>query len=152
MNTKFTRNTAASNLRFDPEEPAHKTFQPDSSDRHRLERPVEKHKFVGGSRDHQPAPRRQTCYIKPPADILRWTEVLGLNHSNFTADDVQKAWRTQISSPAVHPDLGGEVEAAILINTAKDTLLKWLDSLAPKLGKQFPLHAHPVQEWYARLK
>ncbi|HEY9757554.1 MAG TPA: hypothetical protein V6C97_20465 [Oculatellaceae cyanobacterium] len=142
MNTRFIKNNTANNLQFDPEEPVQQTFQPEATHKNRLERPVEKHKFVGRAREHQPSLRRQACYIEPPADIRRWVEVLGLDCSNLTADEVQKAWRAQISTPAVHPDLGGEVETAILLNTAKDSLLKWLDTLAPKLGKQFPLHAH----------
>jgi hypothetical protein len=100
---------------------------------------VEKHKFVGRSREREDilktmSPRRS---IEPPAEVLRWSEVLGLDASNLTAEDIQRAWRKAISSPEVHPDLGGEVETAILLNTAKDFLTKWLDSFAPKLGKQF---------------
>jgi hypothetical protein len=100
---------------------------------------VEKHKFVGRSREREDilktmSPRRS---IEPPAEVLRWSEVLGLDASNLTAEDIHRAWRKAISSPDVHPDLGGEVETAILLNTAKDSLTKWLDSFAPKLGKQF---------------
>jgi hypothetical protein len=50
---------------------------------------------------------------------------------------VKEAWKRQIASPGVHPDLGGETESAIYLNTAKDTLVRWLDQQAPKLGKKF---------------
>ena len=98
---------------------------------------VEKNKFVGRSREREEILKPRVSRIEPPADVRRWSETLGLYDLDFTAEDVHKAWRAQISSPAVHPDLGGELEQAILLNTAKDSLVKWLDSLAPKLGKQF---------------
>jgi hypothetical protein len=99
---------------------------------------VQKHKFVGRSRERTEilktmAPRN----IEPPAEVLRWSEVLGLDASTLTAEDIHRAWRKAISSPDAHPDLGGQVETAILLNIAKDSLTKWLDSFAPKLGKQF---------------
>jgi len=123
---------------------------------------VVKHKFVGRSRERErilknaaPRPDNQLPPssdnhstttkgpstkgpgIEAPADVRRWTAILGLDHADFTQEQVYKAWRKQMASPAVHPDLGGEVETAILLNTAKDSLIKWLDSFAPKLGKQF---------------
>jgi hypothetical protein len=109
-----------------------------SSARHEHHEQVQKHKFVGRSREREDilktmAPRN----IAPPAEVLRWSEVLGLDASTLTAEDIHRAWRKAISSPDAHPDLGGEVETAILLNTAKDSLTKWLDSFAPKLGKQF---------------
>jgi hypothetical protein len=100
---------------------------------------VEKHKFVGRSREREDilktmAPR---LHSEPPGEVLRWSEVLGLDASALTAEDIHRAWRKAISSPEVHPDLGGAVETAILLNTAKDSLTKWLDTFTPKLGKQF---------------
>ena len=100
---------------------------------------VMKHKFVGRSREREEILKTHSSRppVEPPAEVLKWTEVLGLDSNTFTAADVHRAWRKQISSPDVHPDLGGELETAILLNTAKDSLTKWLDSFAPKLGKQF---------------
>lgn len=113
--------------------------QADVIDEHKEHEHIEKHKFVGRSREREQilkatAPRKG---IEPPADVRRWTEVLGLDCDNFTSEEVYKSWRKQMASPSVHPDLGGEVEVAIELNTAKDSLIKWLDSFAPKLGKQF---------------
>jgi hypothetical protein len=101
------------------------------------ENAVEKHKFVGRSREREDILKSRSSRIEPPADVRRWSQALGLYAHDFTAEDVHKAWRAQISSPSVHPDLGGELEQAILLNTAKDSLVKWLESFAPKLGKQF---------------
>ncbi len=99
---------------------------------------VEKHKFVGRSSERRAildAPYRSN--IEPPIEVRRSLDLLGLDRTNFTADDVHRAWRKHMSSPQVHPDLGGEAENAILLNAAKDSLVKWLDSFAPKLGKHF---------------
>lgn len=100
---------------------------------------VEKHKFVGRSREREVILKSMSRRppVEPPAEVLRYSEILGLDATTFTAEDIHRAWRKAISSPDVHPDLGGKVETAILINTAKDSLTKWLDSFAPKLGKQF---------------
>ena len=99
----------------------------------------ERHKFVGRSRQREDILNQtgNRLKIKPPPELRKWTGVLGLQGADFTPEDVHRAWRKQISSPQVHPDLGGEVESAILLNTAKDSLIKWLESFAPKLGKQF---------------
>jgi hypothetical protein len=100
---------------------------------------VEKHKFVGRSREREDILKTMSprAIVEPPAEVLRWSEVLGLDASTLTAEDIHRAWRKAISSPDVHPDLGGEVETAILLNTAKDSLTKWLDTFTPKLGKKF---------------
>jgi hypothetical protein len=37
----------------------------------------------------------------------------------------------------VHPDLGGEQEIAIMVNTARDILVKWLEGQQPNLAKRF---------------
>ena len=100
---------------------------------------TDQHKFVGRNREREEILKRTAPNIELPADVRRWSEVLGL-YADFTAEDVRRAWRAQISSPSVHPDIGGEVEQAILLNTAKDSLVKWLESFQPKLGKQFLRH------------
>ena len=118
---------------------AEQSVQPEQKEHHEQ---VEKHKFVGRSREREDILKSMSprANIEPTADVIRWTEILGIDSSTFTAEDVHRAWRRQISSPEVHPDLGGELEAAILLNIAKDSLTKWLDSFAPKLGKQFLQH------------
>jgi len=78
--------------------------------------------------------------IKPPLplEIQEAVDILGISHSQeLTQQIVHSSWRRHICSPEVHPDLGGNTERAILLNTAKDLVLKWLHSNEPKLGKLF---------------
>lgn len=72
-----------------------------------------------------------------PPEIRKACLILGVRPEEMTAETVQNAWKGQIASPGVHPDLGGDTESAIFLNTAKDTLLRWLEQQAPKLGKKF---------------
>lgn len=41
------------------------------------------------------------------------------------------AWKRQVASPGVAADQQGDAEAAIYLNDAKDTLLKWLEKNPP---------------------
>lgn len=53
--------------------------------------------------------------------------LLGVRADSLTLDSVLKAWKQQITAPGVHPEQGGDIESAIYINTAKDTLVRWLE-------------------------
>lgn len=53
--------------------------------------------------------------------------LLGVRADSLSLDSVLKAWKQQITAPGVHPEQGGDIEAAIYINTAKDTLVRWLE-------------------------
>jgi len=63
--------------------------------------------------------------------------LLGVRPEEMTIESVTDAWKRQITSPGVHPDQGGDTESAIYLNTAKDTVLRWLYDQAPKLGKKW---------------
>jgi hypothetical protein len=56
--------------------------------------------------------------------------ILGLKPERLTIESVNQAWKKQMAAPGVHPDLGGDQEAAIFLYTAKDTLLKWIGGSA----------------------
>ncbi len=94
-------------------------------------------KFVGGARPTQEVPKRDFVVRQVPPDIRKACLVLGLRPEDLTREIVHKAWKKEIANPGTHPDVGGDTEIAVYINTAKDTLMRWLDSQAPKLGKQF---------------
>jgi hypothetical protein len=71
-----------------------------------------------------------------PPEIRKACQVLGMStEEEFNAEDVLKAWKKRIVSGAVHPDLGGENEHSILVNTSKDVLIRWQESRLPKLGR-----------------
>lgn len=71
-----------------------------------------------------------------PPEIRKACMILGVRPEEITKELVNKEWKKQIT--AVHPDLaGGDTESSIYLNTAKDTLLRWLDQNTPKLGGKF---------------
>jgi hypothetical protein len=102
-----------------------------------------RNKFVGGKAQPQAAPAETPGgggggFVRAvPADIRKAAMILGVRPEDMTKAQVIAAWKAQIASPGVHPDLGGDTEAAIYLNTAKDTLVHYLDAQAPKLGKKF---------------
>lgn len=102
---------------------------------------VQRNKFVGRNRDAA-LPGDQAIPGKPvpflPSELRRAAQMLGINPSDISTESVYRGWRKQMSAADVHPDLGGETETAVLLNTAKDDLLRWLEARAPKLGKRFP--------------
>lgn len=53
--------------------------------------------------------------------------LLGVRADELSLDSVLKAWKQQITAPGVHPEQGGNRESAIYINSAKDTLIRWLE-------------------------
>lgn len=71
-----------------------------------------------------------------PQEIRKACMILGVRPEDLTKELVTKEWKKQITQ--IHPDLqGGDTESSIYLNTAKDTLLRWLDQNAPKLGGKF---------------
>ncbi len=72
-----------------------------------------------------------------PPEIRKACMLLGVRPEEMTIESVTEAWKRQITSPGVHPDQGGDTESAIYLNTAKDTVLRWLYDQAPKLGKKW---------------
>lgn len=100
-------------------------------------KPGPRNKFVGGAKAGQ-EPVPQQVFVKSiPPEIRKACMILGIKPEEATQRAVIVAWKEQIASPGVHPDLGGDTEAAVFLNTAKDTLVRWLDAQAPKLGKKF---------------
>ncbi len=89
-----------------------------------------RHKFVGAkaqgqtveSSTTQQPPVQQSFIPKIPPEMRKHCMILGIptDPELLTKDKVMLAWKNQIASPGVHPDLGGDTEAAIALNTAKD--------------------------------
>jgi hypothetical protein len=63
--------------------------------------------------------------------------MLGVRPDELTIKIVIDAWKAQITAPGVHPDQGGDTETAVYLNLAKDSLVKYIEAQAPKLGKKF---------------
>jgi hypothetical protein len=92
-------------------------------------------KFVGMNKSNaEPVPTSLRSF---PPDIRKACRLLGLNPEEITKALVNEAWKKEMAKPGVHPDTGGDTEMAIYLNTAKDTLMRWLEDQAPKLGKKF---------------
>ncbi len=104
-----------------------------------------RNKFVGGAKPAQDPPAANFVVKSIPPEIRKAFMILGLKPEEATQRSVIEAWKKQIASPGVHPDLGGDTEAAVFLNTAKDTLVRWLDAQAPKLGKKFG-HKDPPKD------
>ncbi|MEZ4534518.1 MAG: hypothetical protein R3D26_05825 [Cyanobacteriota/Melainabacteria group bacterium] len=69
---------------------------------------------------------------KPSREVLKSCRILGLELEMLSAESVVRAWKDQMcATPPVHPDLGGEEEAAVILNNAKDVLLGWIDGGGP---------------------
>lgn len=98
-----------------------------------------RNKFIGGAKAGQEPPAAVPSFVVKtiPPEIRKSFMILGLKPEEATTKTVIEAWKKQIASPGVHPDLGGDTEAAVYLNTAKDMLVRWLDQQAPKLGKKF---------------
>ncbi len=98
-----------------------------------------RNKFIGGAKAGQEPPSAVPAFVVKtiPPEIRKSFMILGLKPEEATTKSVIEAWKKQIASPGVHPDLGGDTEAAVYLNTAKDQLVRWLDQQAPKLGKKF---------------
>jgi|GEM_PF-387204 len=72
-----------------------------------------------------------------PPEIRKACMILGVRPEDLTLKEVHEKWKAQIAAPGAHPDQGGDTESAIYLNTAKDTLVKWINDQSPKLGKKF---------------
>jgi hypothetical protein len=81
--------------------------------------------------ENKPNPARMSTEVRKSCQIL------GLSLDNVDAETVKQAWKLAISDPSAHPDLGGEHETAILLNTARDKVLNWLEAQKPKLFSKF---------------
>jgi hypothetical protein len=96
-----------------------------------------RNKFVGTKAAEPVAVQSNFATRVIPPEIRKACLMLGVRPDEITAATVTASWKQIMSSPGVHPDLGGDTESAIYLNTAKDTLIRWLDQQAPKLGKKF---------------
>jgi hypothetical protein len=96
-----------------------------------------RNKFVGTKAAEPAAVTSNFATRVIPPEIRKACLMLGVRPDEITAATVTASWKQIMSSPGVHPDLGGDTESAIYLNTAKDTLIRWLDQQAPKLGKKF---------------
>ena len=104
--------------------------------------PRARNKFIGGKASSgeagasTPSGAPAPFVIKTiPPEIRKACLILGVRQEDLTTAMVVEAWKKQIVD--VHPDKGGDTETAIILNTAKDSLVHWIDSQAPKLGKKF---------------
>lgn len=97
-----------------------------------------RNKFVGSSAKQTKDPQGSGFVMRPVTpEIRKACLILGVRPEELTIVQVLESWKKQIVMPGVHPDLGGDTEAAIYLNTAKDTLIHWIEEQAPKLGKKF---------------
>jgi hypothetical protein len=94
-------------------------------------------RFVGSNRQSDaPISAAPVSRMVPP-EIRKACLILGIKSDEITRENVNRAWKSEMAKPGVHPDTGGDTEIAIYINNAKESLMKWLDMQAPKLGKKF---------------
>jgi prefoldin subunit 5 len=97
--------------------------------------PASLHKFVGA---HRPAVEPAPVPVRPfPPEIRKACLMLGIRPHEITQQLVLKSWKDEMAKPGVHPDSGGDTEMAIYLNVAKDTLMRWIETQSPKLGKKF---------------
>lgn len=94
-------------------------------------------KFVGGNKAASELPPPSFVMRSVPPDIRKACLILGLRPEDLTRQSVHSAWKREITNPGGHPDIGGETEIAIYLNTAKDVLYTFLDLQEPKLAKKF---------------
>jgi hypothetical protein len=75
-----------------------------------------------------------------PVDVCNALLILGVPSDGVTEHLVINAWKRQIVE--VHPDKGTDTETAIILNTAKDCILNWLDlgpdQQSPVTGRPYP--------------
>lgn len=94
-------------------------------------------KFVGGKHATQGQEQAPAGPRTVPPDIRKACMLLGIKPEDLNRQHVFDAWKREMSKPGVHPDTGGDTEMAMYLNNAKDTLVRYLDAQAPKLGKVF---------------
>ncbi len=78
-----------------------------------------------------------------PPEIRKACMILGVRPEDLTLKEVNEKWKAQLTAPGVHPDQGGDTESAIYLNTAKDTLVKWINDQNSKMGKKFGKKEEP---------
>lgn len=103
-----------------------------------VDAPQQAKKFVGGK--HASSSTTEALPAVPrsvPPEIRKACKLLGVVPEEVTRATVMEAWKHEMAKPGVHPDTGGDTEMAIYLNTAKDTLLRWIENQTPKLGKKF---------------
>lgn len=103
-------------------------------------------KFVGQRGAHASSEAAQSATNLPvvrnvPPEVRKACQILGLAPETLTKEIINDAWKKAITAPGVHPDHGGDTEIATSINLAKQTLLKFMEQTAPKLGKKFGAQA-----------
>ncbi len=95
-------------------------------------------KFVGGKHTQDnTAAAAQNMPRNVSPDIRKACKMLGLRPEELSKPAVIEAWKREMAKPGVHPDTGGDTEMAMYLNNAKDTLVRYLEAQAPKLGKVF---------------
>jgi len=62
--------------------------------------------------------------LTPPPEIRKACLILGVRPEELTKQGVIDAWQRQVS----HPNLGCNSEAALFLNNAKTSLIKWLEN------------------------
>jgi hypothetical protein len=91
---------------------------------------------IGASSAPSPAAGGISARALSP-EIRKACMMLGVRPENLTIKEVHEKWKSQVTAPGVHPDQGGDTETTIYLNTARDTLVKWINDQEPKLGKKF---------------
>lgn len=116
-------------------------------------------KFVGQRGAHASSEAAQSSTnLTPvvrsvPPEVRKACQILGMAPETLTKDTINDAWKKAITAPGVHPDHGGDTEIATSINLAKQTLLKFLEQTAPKLGKKFgPQSNNPTSRFTGKKK
>ena len=79
---------------------------------------------------------------KIPVEVRKACMILGVNIENLSPQVTIEKWKSQIIK--VHPDHSGDTEAAVFLNTAKDTVLRWLDN--PDDQSHVILRRHPSDD------
>jgi hypothetical protein len=85
--------------------------------------------------------------IDLPPDIVKACMILGVRDQELTCENVVQIWKMQIVE--VHPDKSECSETAILLNTAKDRLIDWLNERGPERedpNQGAPLPAGPYPQ------
>jgi hypothetical protein len=88
-------------------------------------------------------PRRGGTF---PLEIRKALLILGVPSDDVSVQVVIEAWKRQIVG--VHPDKGGDTETAIILSTAKDCVVQWLEggggrSRGPNQPSRVPRRPHP---------
>jgi hypothetical protein len=81
-----------------------------------------------------------------PLEVRKSLLILGVSSDGVTVQVVIEAWKKQIVK--LTPDKGGDTETAIILNTAKDCVVNWLDrgggsNRGPNQPSPVPLRPHP---------